>query len=74
MSNKQILVVDDEPHLIRSLTFILKKEGYEVASAGDGEEALQKIAEQKPDLMFLDIMMPKKMATKFAKLCAESLS
>ncbi len=60
MSNKRILVVDDEPHLIRSLTFILAKEGYDVSMAADGEEALQKIAENKPDLIFLDIMMPKK--------------
>jgi CheY-like chemotaxis protein len=60
MSNKRILVVDDEPHLIRSLTFILAKEGYDVSMAADGEEALRKIAENKPDLIFLDIMMPKK--------------
>ena len=60
MDNKKILVVDDEPHLIRSLTFILAKEGYEVSIAVDGEEALKKISENKPDLIFLDIMMPKK--------------
>jgi DNA-binding response OmpR family regulator len=57
---KNILVVDDEPHLIRSLTFILAREGYNVDMAGDGEEALKKIAANRPDLMFLDIMMPKK--------------
>jgi DNA-binding response OmpR family regulator len=60
MNNKKILVVDDEPHLIRSLTFILAKEGYEVSIASDGEEALKRIGENKPDLIFLDIMMPKK--------------
>jgi two-component system, OmpR family, alkaline phosphatase synthesis response regulator PhoP len=60
MNNKKILVVDDEPHLIRSLTFILAKEGYEISMASDGEEALKKIGENKPDLIFLDIMMPKK--------------
>jgi two-component system alkaline phosphatase synthesis response regulator PhoP len=60
MNNKKILVVDDEPHLIRSLTFILAKEGHELSMALDGEEALKKIAENKPDLIFLDIMMPKK--------------
>ncbi|MBN1191938.1 MAG: response regulator [Dehalococcoidales bacterium] len=57
---KRILVVDDEPHLIRSLTFILSREGYEVDMACDGEEALKKVSANKPDLMFLDIMMPKK--------------
>ena len=60
MSSKKILVVDDEPHLVRSLSFILAKEGYEVTTASDGEEALAKVVNNKPDLMFLDIMMPKK--------------
>ena len=60
MLEKRILVVDDEPHVIRTLTFVLRKEGYEVSSAGDGEEAMAKIRESKPNLMFLDVMMPKK--------------
>jgi DNA-binding response OmpR family regulator len=53
-------VVDDEPHVVRTLTFVLKKEGYDVSSAGDGEEAISKVRESKPNLMFLDVMMPKK--------------
>ena len=57
---KRILVVDDEPHAIRALTFILKKEGYDVYSALNGEEAMARVRESKPDLMFLDVMMPKK--------------
>jgi len=60
MPEKRILVVDDEPHVIRTLTFVLRKEGYEVSSAGDGEEAMAKVRESKPNLMFLDVMMPKK--------------
>lgn len=60
MNEKRILVVDDEPYVIRSLTFVLKKEGYDVSSAADGEETMVKIRESKPDLMFLDVMMPKK--------------
>jgi two-component system alkaline phosphatase synthesis response regulator PhoP len=60
MPDKKILVVDDEPHVIRTLTFVLSKEGYEVSSAGDGEEAIAKVRELKPNLMFLDVMMPKK--------------
>jgi DNA-binding response OmpR family regulator len=60
MSLERILIVDDEPHLIRSLSFILSKAGYEICTASDGLEALQKLAEFKPDLIFLDIMMPKK--------------
>lgn len=60
MPEKKILVVDDEPHVLKTLTFVLKKEGYDVSSAGDGEEAMSKVRESKPNLMFLDIMMPKK--------------
>jgi DNA-binding response OmpR family regulator len=58
--DRKILVVDDEPHVIRSLTFVLEKEGYNVSSATNGEEALAKIQESKPRLMLLDVMMPKK--------------
>jgi DNA-binding response OmpR family regulator len=60
MPSNRILVVDDEPFILRSLLFILKKEGYQVASATDGEQALAQIAREKPDLVFLDVMMPKK--------------
>ncbi|OGO21922.1 MAG: two-component system response regulator [Chloroflexi bacterium RBG_16_50_9] len=60
MPDKKILVVDDEANVIRTLTFVLRKEGYEVSSAGDGEEAIARVRESKPNLMFLDVMMPKK--------------
>jgi two-component system alkaline phosphatase synthesis response regulator PhoP len=60
MPGKQILVVDDEPNVVRTLTFVLEKEGYQVATAVNGEEALNKVHEVKPSLMFLDVMMPKK--------------
>ncbi len=60
MPDKKILVVDDEPNVVRTLTFVLKKEGYDVSSAMNGEEAIAKVKESKPSLMFLDIMMPKK--------------
>ena len=60
MSNKRILLVDDEPHLIRSLAFVLGKEGYEIATASNCDEALEKARQNKPDLMFLDVMMPRK--------------
>ena len=60
MPGKKILVVDDEPNVVRTLTFVLKKEGYDVSSAGNGEEALSRVHESKPDMMFLDVMMPKK--------------
>jgi DNA-binding response OmpR family regulator len=60
MTDKKILVVDDEPNVVKTLTFVLKKEGYDVSSATNGEEALFKAHEFRPDLMFLDVMMPKK--------------
>lgn len=59
MSQPKILVVDDEPFICRSLTFVLKKGNYEVFEARNGEEALVAIRQHKPDLVFLDVMMPK---------------
>lgn len=59
MSQPKILVVDDEPFICRSLTFVLRKGNYEVLEARNGEEALVAIREHKPDLVFLDVMMPK---------------
>jgi len=59
MSEKKILIVDDEPHVIRLLSFMLQKEGYDVTTAENGEVGFSKAREIKPDLMFLDVMMPK---------------
>ena len=54
-----ILVVDDEPFIVRSLAFMLRKEGHEVSTAKNGQDALQLLREQIFDLAFIDIMMPK---------------
>ncbi|MFM1873982.1 MAG: hypothetical protein RL398_3404 [Planctomycetota bacterium] len=59
MSGRKILVVDDEPFICRSLTFVLRKENYEVFEARNGEEGLAAIKKHRPDLVFLDVMMPK---------------
>jgi len=59
MKKGKILVVDDEVYIVHILDFSLGMEGYEVVTALDGEEALAKAAEHKPDLVVLDIMMPK---------------
>ena len=56
---KTIVIADDEPHVLRSLEFILKKQGYRVVTATNGEEALDRVKENNPDLVFLDIQMPK---------------
>ena len=56
----KILVVDDEQNICELLTLYLVKEGYTVETAGDGEEALRKFSSFNPDLILLDIMLPKK--------------
>jgi two-component system, OmpR family, alkaline phosphatase synthesis response regulator PhoP len=59
MKKGKILVVDDEVYIVHILDFSLGMEGYEVVTALNGEEALAKAAEHRPDLVVLDIMMPK---------------
>jgi DNA-binding response OmpR family regulator len=54
-----ILVVDDEPHIVELASLYLQNDGYNVISAGDGLRALQLIEERRPDLVVLDIMLPK---------------
>ena len=56
---KHILIVDDEPSIVLSLEFLMRREGFEVSVATDGEEALQALARRTPDLVILDIMLPK---------------
>jgi DNA-binding response OmpR family regulator len=55
----KILIVDDEPSILLSLEFLMKKEGYKVFIARDGEEAFEIIEREHPRLVLLDIMMPK---------------
>jgi DNA-binding response OmpR family regulator len=59
MSNK-ILVVDDEPNIVLSLEFLMKQAGFQVRTVSDGEAALEAIGEDLPDLVLLDVMMPRK--------------
>jgi len=56
---EQILVVDDDPDIARFVEVNLRSAGYEVAVAGDGEEALEKAGDMRPDLVLLDVMMPR---------------
>jgi len=55
----KILIVDDEPLLVKGLKYSLEQDGYEIFTAFDGEEALEKVKEQKVDLILLDLMLPK---------------
>lgn len=57
--NKKVLIADDEPNIVISLEFLLRREGFDVLVAVDGEEALAKARSEKPDLVLLDVMMPK---------------
>ncbi|HRO61201.1 MAG TPA: response regulator, partial [Burkholderiaceae bacterium] len=54
----RILIADDEPNIVISLEFMMKREGYEVSIARDGEQALDAILRDRPDLVLLDAMMP----------------
>ncbi|GAA4458317.1 response regulator [Rurimicrobium arvi] len=58
MQAKKILVVDDDPYILMSLEFLMKKSGYNVMIARNGTEALASIKTHQPDLILLDIMMP----------------
>ncbi|MCU0956723.1 MAG: response regulator [Hydrogenophaga sp.] len=58
--SKKILIADDEPNILISLEFLMKREGYEVVVARDGQEALAAIEKERPALVLLDVMMPVK--------------
>ncbi|MEQ1553113.1 MAG: response regulator transcription factor [Ferruginibacter sp.] len=57
---KKILIADDEPDILEILSFNLKNEGYEILTAKNGDEAIEKAKQYKPDLIILDVMMPYK--------------
>jgi len=55
----RVLITEDEPNIAESLTFILNREGYDVSTVFDGEAALQRLRSDPPDIMILDVMLPK---------------
>ena len=65
---KKILIVDDEPDILEIITYNLQINGYDVQTAKDGDQGLQKAREFKPDLIILDIMMPKKNGIEVCKI------
>lgn len=65
---KKILIVDDEPDIIEILKFVLETNGYECITANDGEEGLKLAKEASPNLIILDVMMPKMNGYKISRL------
>ncbi|HEX7044577.1 MAG TPA: response regulator [Burkholderiales bacterium] len=54
-----VLIAEDEPHIVESLSFVLRREGYDVTAVGDGETALASVRRARPDVLILDVMLPK---------------
>ncbi len=71
MSKKKILAVDDEPNILMSIEFILDMEGYEVHTARDGDEALDVATRVRPDLILLDVNMPRKDGYEVCRILRE---
>ncbi|MEK7390136.1 MAG: response regulator transcription factor [Elusimicrobiota bacterium] len=72
MAGEKILVVEDEKHLAKVLKYNLEKEGYRVVIAGDGEAGLASCRNEKPDLVILDVMLPKLDGFEFCKVVRRS--
>ncbi|MSN26135.1 MAG: response regulator [Geobacter sp.] len=68
---KKILAVDDEPNILMSIEFILEMEGYQVHTARDGDEALEVAERVRPDLILLDINMPRKDGYEVCRILRE---
>jgi len=71
MGQKKILAVDDEPNILMSIEFILEMEGYEVYTAHDGDEALEVARRVRPDVILLDINMPRKDGYEVCRILRE---
>ncbi|KKM09511.1 hypothetical protein SY88_18030 [Clostridiales bacterium PH28_bin88] len=74
MASKKILAVDDEPDIIKIITHRMSKEGFEVIPAADGEEALNRFRQEKPDVVILDLMLPKVDGFEVCRLIREESS
>ena len=68
LKGRKILIADDEPDILEIIRYNLQREGFEVITAKDGDEALEKARQQKPALIILDIMMPKKTGVEVCKI------
>ena len=71
MSKPRILLVDDEADIVETVRFALDMEGYEVLTASDGLEGLEKARKEQPDLILLDVMMPKENGYRVSQMIRE---
>lgn len=69
---KKVLIADDEPDILEIISYNLRKEGYDTYTAKDGEDALEKVKSINPDLVILDIMMPKKTGMQVCQVLRSS--
>jgi len=70
-SNKKVLICDDEIYILEAVQYVVNKAGYKSLLARDGEEALTLVRREKPDMMILDLMMPKRDGFSVCKLLKE---
>ena len=70
--NKRILVVDDEADVVETIKFCLEQEGFEVLTAYDGEKAMDIVCNDEPDLVLLDVMLPKENVYRVSRFIKES--
>lgn len=68
IKGRKILIADDEPDILEIIRYNLQRDGYEVITAKDGDDALGKARQHKPDLIILDIMMPKKTGVEVCEI------
>jgi two-component system alkaline phosphatase synthesis response regulator PhoP len=59
MNKARVLIIEDEPHIVLSLEYLLERGGYETATATDGERGLAMVRELRPDVVLLDLMLPR---------------
>jgi len=74
MDKKKILVVDDEPDILESIEFHLEQEGYDMFTAVNGWEALGAVRAIEPDLVLIDVMMPKENGYRVTKMIKEDVA
>ena len=67
MAKKYVLIVDDDPDLVETVAMLLESKGYEVGKAYDGIEGEESIKKRRPDVVVLDVMMPRKDGYKLCK-------